>query len=270
MTERILDRDGTSEAADWRGLYRTASAAALAGVGLILVDMGLTAAGGDAGVGQRTAVEWFTALQSDPFLGLRNLGLFNVINIILAVPLYLALYRAHRVTSPAAGALALLLCLLSAAVYGANNRALTMLSLSSQYAAAATDAQRSLLAMVGSVVLTQAEDFTPASFLGLLLSSLASLLVMVVMLRGSVFRRWVGLVGFVGSAALLVFTVCVTFVPQTFDLAMIFAMVGGLLSVAWQISVGLGMFRLAREMTLVGNRQAGSASYTPVRQGLDA
>lgn len=251
MSQMNINQKMNSEANQdgWKGLYQLAGIATIIVVVMMLLDIGLSFVGGDAPVGEMSAVDWFAYIQKDWFLGMRNLGLFNVINTTLAIPLYLAMYRLHRKSAPAFALLALALCVFSAAVYTSKNQALSLLTLSNQYAAAATEAQRSLLASAGAVLLAQAEDFTPGTFLGFFFSSTSSLVLMIVMLRGQVFRKRLALTGLAGTTLLLLFTISVTFIPDTFDLAMIVALVGGLLMLAWDILVALAMFRLARTST---------------------
>lgn len=231
---------------NWSSLYWIAGAGAFIAVAFMLLDIALSFTGGDVETGTWGAVEWFAFFQKDPFVGLRNLGLFNVINTTLSIPLYLALYRLCRRGAPVYAALALIFVLLGAAVYDANNRALAMLSLSSQYAAATSESSRTLLATAGTVILGQAEDFTPGSFAGFFFSSTGSLLMMAAMLRAGIFRRWIALVGLMGTAALLFFTILLTFAPGTFNIVMLIAMLGGLLMVVWHIRVAFGMFGLGR------------------------
>lgn len=230
--------------ASWKGLYRIAGAGALVSVVLMLLDIALSFLGGDVPVGAMTAADWFAHLQQNGFVGLRNLGLFNVVNLVLAIPLYLAMYHLHHRDEPAYAALALILCVVSAAIYCSNNQALSLLALSGQYAQAVTEAQKSLLLNAGAVLLAQAEDFTPGAFLGFFLSSAASLLLMAVMLRGSVFPRRLALTGLAGTTLLLIFTITATFIPALFDLVMPLAILGGLLMLVWNISVALSLFRL--------------------------
>ena len=110
----------------------------------------------------------------------------------------------------------------------------------------ATDgANKTMLETAGTVILAQAEDFTPGTFLGFFFSSAASLVMMAVMLQCRVFDRWICLAGLVGTALLLFFTISATFIPAIFGLAMLLALLGGLLMMAWNILVGLDLFRRA-------------------------
>jgi len=234
---------------NWVHLYRAAGVGVLISVVFILIDIGLSFTGGDLPVGSSGAAAWFAHLQNNWFVGLRNLGIFNVINALFTLPLYLVLFQTHRKSTPASAALALSLWLVGVAVYIANNQALTMLSLSNQYAAAATGAEKSLLVTAGTVVLAQAEDFTPGTFLGLFLQNAGSIWMIAVMLQGKIFKPRLGLLGLVGMCSLLVFTISATFAPATFNLAMVFALFGGLLMLAWNIFMALNMFRLGRSQS---------------------
>ena len=231
----------------WGSLYRMGGLAALVAVLVSLLEIVISFAGGDAGAGGTlTAAGWFGLLQDNGFLGLRNLGLFNIIGMALAVPTYLALYGAHRRANRAQAALAAILLFMGAAIYIANNKALAMLALSGQYAAATTEAQRSLYAAAGQAMLAQAEDFAPGAFMGFLFPTLASILMGTVLLRGRVFGRWTAWAAILGPGFLLVFTICATLVPALFAAVMILALIGGLLSMAANILIALRLFQLGR------------------------
>ena len=232
--------------AGWNGLYRLAGIGALLATLLVMVDIGMSFGGGDVGVAEMTTADWFALYQRDWFMGLRNLGFFNVISTIISIPLYLTLYRLHRKAAPAYAALALIIFLLGSAVYSSNNRALAMITLSSQYAGAQTEIQRTVIETAGTLTLAQAEDFTPGTFLGFFLSSTGTIGMMAVMLHARIFGKKTSLAGLVGASCLLGFTISVTFVPDTMTLAMIPAMIGGLLMMGWNVSMALAMFRLAR------------------------
>src|SRR3972149_4501572 len=96
-----------------------------------------------------TVIDWFTQLQNNWFMGLRNLGLLNIIMFVLGIPVYFALYTVHRKVNKEFGALAMIVSFIGVAVFFATNRAFSMLELSGQYAQAVTDAQRSIFAAAG-------------------------------------------------------------------------------------------------------------------------
>ena len=98
----------------------------------IVTDVAVTALPGksDIAPGTLSARGWFTLLHDKPLLGLRNLGLLNVVNMLLSIPLFAALLAAHGRTRPRIAVLATGLQLVGLGVYIANNRAISMLALS--------------------------------------------------------------------------------------------------------------------------------------------
>lgn len=243
-----LSKDETPESS-WRSLYIIGGVAALIPVLTGLLDVVLTflpvGAAPDPGTG--SVLEWFALLQDNWFMGLRGLGLWNIITLTLTVPLYLALYGAFRSTHRAHATLVVMIFCIGASIYIAKNPALAMLDLSHQYAEATSEAQRSMLVGIGHSLLTQAEDFTPGSFWGFLIPEVAGLMMAAIMLRGEVFSRPVAYAGMLGFALLLVFTVWATFFTVYYDMALLVVALGGLLCMAWYILVASRLFQLAEQ-----------------------
>ena len=73
----------------------------------------------------------------------------------------------------------------------------------------------------------------------------AGIVISIVMLRSKVFSKATAYAGILGFGLLLIFEICSSFVPAL-DLAMIFAMGGGLLSMAWYILVARRLFQLGQ------------------------
>ncbi len=231
----------------WRALDRIGAAAALLAAGFTLLDVVIANLAGSAipEPGKGTVYAWFQLFQSHAFLGLYGLGLLNLIYTSLTIPLFLALFGAHRQISPAAAGLALLLFAIGTAMYLAHNAALPMLHISQQYAAA-PEAEKALLAAAGQTLLARGEDFAPGAFLGFAFIETANLLMALVMLRGGVFSRLNGWLGLAGFACLAVFTLWATFIPRAYTAALILGMVGGLLSLAWFVLTARRLFQLSR------------------------
>ena len=200
-----------------------------------------------------TVVDWFTLLQNNWFLGLRNLGLLNIVMVALGIPMTYALYGIHRDKNQAFAALALMISLIGTAVFYATNRAFPMLDLSVRYAVAATEAQRTIIEAAGQAMLSVGQSHTPGTFLAFALSEIGGILMAVVALRGKVFGRAAGLAGIVGYGFLFAFEILSSFAPSTHDAALILAMVGGLSNLAWYILAALRFFQL-------GQGDRGSAS----------
>lgn len=239
--------DAETSDTNWQSLYRIGGTAALIVVLVMLTEIFITflPGGGATGPDTVTVVDWFTLLQNNWFIGLRNLGLINMIAASVSIPMFFALYAAHRKVDKVYGALAMTLFLIGTTIYLANNTAFPMLALSGKYAAATTDAQRSLLTAAGEAMLAQAESHTPGTFVGFLYTEISSILISIVMLRNRIFSKTTAYAGILGFGLLFIFEVLSSFVPAWFGVAMIFAVVGGLSSIVWYALIARGLFRLA-------------------------
>lgn len=246
MSQLTLNQVTDAEIADsnWESLYKLGGAAALMAVLVGLSEIIITfLPEGGISSGAETVIDWFTLFQNNWFLGLRNLGLLNVVLTTLAIPIFFALYAAHRRVNRAYAALAMIIAFIGVSTFFATNRAFPMLELSRQYAAAMTDAQRSMIAAAGQAMLSVGQSHTPGTFMGFLLLEVAGIVISIVMLRSKVFDKATAYAGILGFGLLLVFEVCSSFVPAL-GVAMLFAMGGGLLSMAWYILIARRLFQL--------------------------
>jgi hypothetical protein len=238
-----VERPVENEKADdshWKSLYRASGVIAFVIVLVMLVEVLIQLVPEVAGAvpSSMTVTDWFTIFQNSPFIALRNLGLLNIISVCLGVPVFLALFAAHRRVNRAYAALAMIISFVSVAVFLATNRAFPMLDLSNQYAVATSDAQRAILEAAGQAMLSTGQSHTPGTFLGFFLGDIAGLMISVVMLRSRVFDKVNAFTGIIAFIFFIVFEVCASFVPAAFNIAMILAMVGGFLSLVWYVLTG--------------------------------
>jgi len=154
-----LNRSGDPllDVVQWRPLYKLGGWAALAAALLVrrnlaeefllLRLLGIIRSGPQAFPGN--PADWFILLRSHPLVGLTFLNLFDMVNYALVGLIFLGLCQALFRVNKSAMTLAMALTLVSVAVYFASNQAFALLSLSDQYAAATTDAQRSVCSLPG-------------------------------------------------------------------------------------------------------------------------
>ena len=227
-------------------IYKIGGMAALLTVVVAFGEMVITfLPGGNSPV--ETVFDWFTQLQGNWFMGLRNLGLLNIIMFTLGIPMYFALYTAHRRGNKAFGALAMIISFIGVTVFYATNRAFSMLELSDQYAQATTEAQRSMFATAGQAMLSVGRSHSPGTFISFFLGEIAGVLMSVVMLRGRIFSKATAFIGIIGFTLLSIFEVCTSFIPVFKEVAMIFAISGGLLNIMWLILLGRRLFQLVHK-----------------------
>lgn len=190
-------------------------------------------------------IDWFALFQTNRFTAFSRLGIINIITLSLSIPIYLAFTQAFRQFRPAVAMLSSVLFFIGTAVYLSSNTVFPLYALSQQYAAS-PEAQKPLLEAAGRALLAQGADLTTGTFVGLLITQIAGLLITCVMLRGEVFGKWTGLAGLVGCMLMTVFFTLTAFVPTLYDTALLIAAPGALFMMAYEILVARRFFQLGQ------------------------
>lgn len=173
----------------WKPLYRIAGVAAL----IMVVFIPIQSIVFIVSPPPSTVIGWFTLFQNNKLLGLLDMDLLLIVDQVLMGLILLALYTALRRASQSFMAIALTAGLVGIAAYFASSTAFNMLSLSDQYAAATTDAQRSLFLASGQATLAIWQG--TAFDVGYVLEGVALLIIAVVMLRSMLFNKVTAFVG---------------------------------------------------------------------------
>lgn len=225
---------GTADSS-WKSLYRVGGAAALTIVVLFFIQIIAFAMGPIPS----TTIDWFTLLQNNRLLGLLDLDLVYVADQVLLLLIFLALYVALRRANQSYMAVATILGFVAIAVYFATNAAFSMLYLSDQYAAATTDAQRSLFLAAGQATLAVSQG--TGWYVFNVLGSVAPLIVSVVMLRSNIFSKVTAYAGILGSAVGLAF-----FVPA---IGVYLLLISAVLFLIWFILIARRLLQLSARAT---------------------
>ena len=184
---------------------------------------------------QPTAVAgWFALFQSNWLVGLLDFDLLGIFAYVILVPTILALYLILRQRSQAWMAIATTFTLVGIAVYFASNTGFAVLSLSSQYASAVTEAQRSMLLASGQALFA---EFSATAFgESFAMVSGALLITSVVMVKSGVFGARTGWIGVIAN--LLGLGGYVAYVPALYGLGLIMMFANPAFLGAWLILVG--------------------------------
>lgn len=145
---------------------------------------------------------WFSLFQRNRLLGILNFGILETIALLLFVPIFLALYAALRQASESTMSIAAILAFIAIAVNFATGKLFSLLSLSDLYAAATTDAQRSVFLAAGQAALAQsAQGGIGGAVEGGIPLAVAGLLISAVMLRSQIFGKLTGYVGILANGS---------------------------------------------------------------------
>jgi hypothetical protein len=228
----------------WQSLYRIGGTAAVLAVLAGLIEIAITFMPG-GNITPATINDWFALFQTNWFLGLRNLGLLNMLINILGIFIFFALFGALRQVNQPYAALALIMFIIGVAVFYATNRAFSMLELSNQYAAAATDRQRMAVEAAGQALLATGRSHAPGTFLAFFFLEISGMGMSWVMLRSRVFSRVNAYAGLIGFGLLLAYEISASFIPAV-QSALVLTMLGGLAVMVWYLLIARQLFRLAR------------------------
>lgn len=231
----------------WKSVYKVGAVSTIIVLTGIIIDIVFgSISGGNLTALPQTAVERFTQFKSNWLIGLYNLDLLNVINQIILIPSYFALYAVHRNIKPAYSSFALLIFIIGTILFVSNNTALQMYELSKKYFESASDTQRSFFAAAGEAMLAKGSHGSLNLFIGFMLPNAAGLMMSVVMLKGGIFSKVTSWLGIAGYVLLMIYIILVTFVPRIKEMATLFAVPGGLLIMGWMILFTISLFRLAK------------------------
>jgi hypothetical protein len=235
----------------WKDLYRIGGIAALICALMYIITLIVYIPANLASPPPATVLEWFMVFEDSPITGLFFLGLGDAAIMILWVPMSLALYVVLRKTNKTWTTIALALVFVGIAVFLATNTAFSMLSLSQEYAAASTEAEKSMLLAAGQVMLAVTRG--TGLYTGMELVWFAGLILSVVMLRSESFSKATAWVGTLGLGLLVVGIIGGAHYTSTGEYTAIQGVIvavqyvgGGLLSLAWYIMVGLRLIKLGR------------------------
>ena len=181
---RQVTEAATTDSA-WKSLYKVGGGAALIMVAITLTQVVVFAISPPPYKG--TAVDWFAFFQKNALVGLLDFEVLLIVYVGLSALVSLALFVVLRRTSPTLTAIFLVLSMIGSAAFISARPAFEMLSLSNQYAAATTDAQRAAFLAAGEVMVAV---FRGTAYLAsYLLGSITGLIIGVVMLRSGIFGR---------------------------------------------------------------------------------
>jgi hypothetical protein len=240
---------------NWKPLYRVGGVAALLAVFVFRRNLGaeLTALRSfwPSAVPETLPVNaagWYELLQRNPLVGLTLLEVFDLAEYALVGLMFLAMCIALWQISRSAMLVATVSGLAGIIVYFSSNQAFALLSLSMQYKAATSEAQRiayqaageALLAVNNPAVLYQGTGI----YLSMLLVPMAGLIYSLVMLRSKVFNKATAVTGILANGIILTYFLFLAFAPTWLVLPYVLS---APLRVAWYFLIAIKLFKLCEK-----------------------
>ena len=248
-----MNKDFTESAdSNWNSLYKVGGVAALFCAAMYLIVLAVYIPANLASPPPETILEWFKVFEESRITGLFYLGIGDVLIMILWGPLALALYVVLRQANKTWTLIATPFVFVGMGVFLATNTAFSMLSLSQEYAAAATETEKSMLLAAGQAMLAITRG-SGVLYTGMPLVWLAGVVFSIVMLQSDAFSKATAWVGILGLGLLAMGVIGGGHYTSTGEYTTLQAAVialqyigGGLLSLAWYIMVGLRLLKFGR------------------------
>ena len=241
MTSRILSQtyygDKTTEIAEsrWKGLFIAGGVAAFSMLVLMIVQIIVFAVWPPPA----TVAGYFSLFQKNWLLGLLSLDLLYIVDNVLLILIYLAVYLVLRKAGESSMLIALIFGIAGIAAYFASNTAFEMLSLSNQYAAATTEAQRATLLTMGQVML---ETYKGTAFdIYYVLNTIVLFIFSPVMLRSRLFSNATAYFGFLAGLLMVIPSSAGT-------LGLYFSLASLIPWAIWLVLVGQRLLQLGRQL----------------------
>jgi hypothetical protein len=182
-SQRDSNRETTTSG--WTSLYKIGSVSVLLLV-VIIVATGIVFAIEPQPL-DGTALDWFILFQKNPLLGLVEFELLMIVYVIVSIPVALSLYILLRPVNPSWMIIYLVLSLLGVMCFIAARPAFEMLFLSHGYAAATSEAERTIFLSAGQALV--AEFHGTAFHISYILGSITGLIISFVMLQSNIFGK---------------------------------------------------------------------------------
>lgn len=193
------------------------------------------------------AVDWFELLQHNKFVAMALFEVFDLVEYVLVGLIFVAVYTALRLTHRTAALTATICAWVGIVEYFASNQAFAMLSLSDQYAAVSTEAQRAALLAAGEALLAVnnpgALQQGAGIYLSLFLVLLAGLMLSVTMLKSSVFTKTTAIAGILANGFGLAYFPVLIFAPGMVALPFV---ISAPLRMIWYVLIALKLFKLGK------------------------
>ncbi|MBI5304143.1 MAG: DUF4386 family protein [Chloroflexi bacterium] len=217
---------------DWKGLYRVGAVAALLMFALTLIQSFIFITNPPPS----TVIDYFTLFQKNQILGLLDLDLLLIVINVLLILIYLALYIALARFNKSYMTIALANGIVGTTLFFASREAtFGMLSLSNQYAAASTDAERALLLTAGQTLLT---IYNGTAFdLSYIFGGIVILIFSIVMVQSNVFGKATAYVGVVMGILMLV-------PPTVGTIGLVLSLLSLVPTLIWLIPIARRLYQL--------------------------
>jgi hypothetical protein len=187
-------------------------------------------------------LEIFRLFHSSPLAGLLFFDLLGMISYLLFIPFILSLFMILKNTNGALITIATILFFIGVAGFFANNTGFSVLSLSRQYDAAVSEAEKSMLLTACKTMITLFD--VNAFLVSYCIVSLAWSMISYAMLKSSIFSRSSSMFGLISGLSGLIAEIIENTISQLLYVAIGFYFLAIVFLILWVIFTGRQLYRM--------------------------
>ncbi|MBN1638122.1 MAG: DUF4386 family protein [Ignavibacteriales bacterium] len=221
------------------------SAIALLFFGILEISLSFLP-GGSSQEGAVSAQFILGLYQDNLFMGMRYLGLVNIIMVSVNLLFYYCICKLLRENSKFLADFAFILLVVGTAVFFANNGSFSLLSLSKLYDAADHELKMQLEGAVRAIT-AAGESHTPGTLPGMIYIYLSAIIFAIALIRQRYFPVYFGLILLFMNLLLLCYDVFHSFYPSLAEISNFLISLAGLLSILFYVMVAFRILRTERE-----------------------
>ncbi len=189
MVKFMTENDSSS----WKSLYKMGGFAALLSLVFLPIQISVYLINPPPD----TVLGWFDLFNERPLIGLLDLDLLLVVDQVLVMLIFLALFIVLRQTSKSLILIGLMFGLVTTVLLIGSNPAIAMLTLSNQYFSTVNETVRTMTLAAGQAVIT---NWTGSAFhTSYILGSIAAIVISVAMLHNRSFSKAAAYLGIVSN-----------------------------------------------------------------------
>jgi hypothetical protein len=226
----------------WKLFYKIGAISGFIVVLVMLTEIFLTALP-DGARTELSIEELLDMYNRNWFMAMRNMGLMNIIASTVMLPIFFSLWGLYRNNLKVFASFSLILCIVGYVIFMADNSAFALLEVAEKYSGEISDINKTILLAAGETLFAKGASHTPGTFPGFFIEEIGGIFFSIIILNGNVLKKSTGIIGLIGSSFLLIFEAISSFIETLFDEAIIFAMIGGILSLIWYVLIGLGLWK---------------------------
>jgi hypothetical protein len=229
----------------WKLFYKIGAISVFLAVLVMLTEIFLTALP-DGSRAELTVEQLFNMYNRNCFMAMRYMGLMNIIASTLMLPVFFSLYGLYRHNLKVFASFTLILSLAGYVIFMADNTAFAFLELAEKYSKEISDTNKTILLAAGEALIARGASHTPGTFPGFLIGEIGGILFSIIILIGGILKKSTGIIGLIGCSFLLIFEIISSFIGTLFHESIIVAMIGGIMTLAWYVLIGLGLLKNSR------------------------